>query len=175
MTDTPTAATVYVPREGSLLGQQLPPKTAIVGSNAEDWLARKHAEPVVAAAPTSLTIDYEKPGPSANIVTFADRVYHAFDRHTTHYPTHKRMVVAPDQLWPVAFYWAPEGRVEISGSGAGLQSVLPDGQALYKLAEWLGMTHDPFTPGIGDNLARELRVTHRVNARATGGRLGPDA
>lgn len=160
-TEVPTAATVYVPREGSHLNALLAPKTAIVGSNAQDWLANRAIVDRSEHAAGQVLIDYQPVSRAVNIVTFADRVYHAFDRHVRHYPTHQRMLADAEQLWPVAFYWAPEGRVEISGSGAGLQSVLPDGQALYKLAEWLGFVEDGLIRDGDSSFARELRATHR--------------
>jgi hypothetical protein len=169
--EVPTAATVYVPREESKLRAVLRPGTAIVGSNAEAWLQGRLESEGRGSTWTEgdagqVLVDYEAEGQAVNIVTFADRAYHAFDRHVRHYPTHKRMLADAEQLWPVAFYWAPEGRVEISGAGAGLQSVLSDGEALYKLADWLGLA--PLQAGpVGnttDVLARELRATHRVSA-----------
>jgi hypothetical protein len=78
------------------------------------------------------------------------------------------MLADSDQLWPVAFYWAPEGRVEISGAGAGLQSVLPDGQALYKLAVWLDLPldeHQVRRADVARDLASELRATHSAVRR----------
>lgn len=173
-TELPTAATVYVPREGSHLNALLAPGTGIIGSNAEAWLQGRlesdgRGSTWVGDAPPNaqVLLDYQPVSLASNIVTFADRVYHAFDRHVRHYPTHQRMLADPEQLWPVAFYWAPEGRVEISGSGVGLQSVLEDGQALYKLADWLGLT--PLESGPVSNttdvLARELRATHQAVQR----------
>lgn len=170
--ELPTAATVYVPREGSRLRAVLTPGTGIVGSNAEAWLQGRlesegRGDTWTEGGPPErqVLIDYEGASVAANIVTFADRVYHAFDRHVRHFPTHKRMLADADQLWPVAYYWSPEGRVEISGSGAGLQSVLPDGQALYKLCEWLSLPQALTTSRVAANaLAEQLRATHRVSA-----------
>jgi hypothetical protein len=161
MMDLPTAATVYVPREGSHLHAILAPGTGIVGSNAAEWLGGDSD-----GDDGKVMLDYQPVSQAVNITTFADRCYHAFDRHVRHYPTHQRLLADAEQLWPVAFYWRPEGRVEVSGAGAGLRSVLPDGQALYKLAEWLGLPRDEaaWAGPTNDALTRELRATHRVTA-----------
>lgn len=151
MPDLPTAITVYVPREGSHLRALLAPKTGIVGSNAGEWLGEGNER--------KLLIDYQPVSTAVNIVTFADRCYHAYDRHVRHYPTHQRMLADAEDLWPVAFYWAPEGRVQVSGAGAGLQSVLTDGQAFVELARWTG--HPTDDDGL-EALHHDMQATHRA-------------
>lgn len=102
--------------------------SGIVGSNAEEWLAAKHGEPVVAASGTALTIDYEGNRYGAiNIVTWADRVSHAADRHRTHYPSSARHIAEPDALIRVGTF---------DGERVHLDC---DHDARLKLADWLGL------------------------------------
>lgn len=52
---------------------------------------------------------------AANIVTFADRVRHAADRHATGYPTVARRFVPAESLTAIGSYHA--GRVELHDDG----------------------------------------------------------
>jgi hypothetical protein len=50
-----------------------------------------------------------------NIVTYADRVEHAFGRLEADYPTTAKMVVPRDALIPVGIFLPGERRIELTG------------------------------------------------------------
>lgn len=86
---------------------------------------------------------------AANIVTFADRVYHAADRMATNYPTIARGVFPADELEQVGTF--DGDRVQL----------LPDGGKLTRLARWVGagvQGEAGFVPDIS-RLDTELRRT----------------
>jgi hypothetical protein len=128
---------VYVPHEDALWSKTIAPGAGIVGSPAGEW------HPADATLGDGrLTVDYEEPGPAANIITFADRVYHAYDRQLSRYPTHKRMWILERELVQVGEFYPTHGRVEVR-----------DGQELYKLLRWLGL---PVSNAGSDALRAEL-------------------
>lgn len=113
--DTQEPLTVYVPADGSL--PTILAGSGIVGSPL-DGNGR-------------IRLDYEgNKYRAANIVTFADRVYHAAGRHLVNYPTVARMVITPERVLPVATF--DGDRVQIDGCGQ-----ISDGLALFRLAQWI--------------------------------------
>lgn len=143
---------VYVPKRDGESGHPpltFPAGAGIAGSPAPDWLGGDETD--------KLIVDYEE-GRASNVVTYADRVYHAADRHCAHYPTHRRMLVAADRLIRVGTYHPGEGRVEID------ETSVPRGQALYRLAEWIGMPLPDKGKGTG-GLHEQLRATHAAVRR----------
>lgn len=122
--------TVYMPAEGSALEGIFEPGTGIVGRPVGE----------------RIQIDYEKPGPAVNVVTFADRCYHAQSRQEHNYPTSKRMWASPDELTAVATFHLPEKRVEVANA-----------TQLVALAKWLGLWVWADAHFDSDELHRQLR------------------
>lgn len=87
-------------------------------------------------------IDYEGNLYGAvNIVTFADRVHHAWGRHSVHYPTVARALVPTDAVARVGWYDPEAGVVDLDG---------PEDEAA--LSAWLGhpvTDEDLHTTGMG--------------------------
>ena len=65
---------------------------------------------------------------SMNLRTFADRVRHAWHRHTTSYQTVARLVIGEEQLQQIG-WWQPDDRE--------VDLLNPDAAVL--LADWLGV------------------------------------
>lgn len=102
--------TIYVPRVGSPTEVMVDLGAGIVGRPEGD---RAH-------------VHYENPGVSSNIVTWADRCYHAADRMATKYPTHKTLWPQVDELLVVGYFHLDghESRIDVADS--------------EKIAAWLG-------------------------------------
>lgn len=113
---------VYVPRPDSTLSVELAEGTGIVGTPLAD--------------PAAILIDFEgNLYDAVNIVTFADRVHHAAERHTSNYPTiARRMALVADLI-------------EVGEFNGEMVLVYPDRFA--DLARWLnpgGKPTDLFDP-----------------------------
>lgn len=102
--------TIYVPKVGTMAERMLDLAAGVVGLPAGD----------------AVHLHYENPGNSSNIVTWADRCYHAADRMATKYPTHKQMIVEVDELLVVGYFHLDgrQSRIDVSDS--------------EKIAAWLG-------------------------------------
>lgn len=98
--DLTRGTTLYVPNADSHLRRMIHPGSGIVGTpydTTAGGIYRPDGEP-------SSEIDYEGAVyGQANMATYEERVYHAWDRHVTRYPTVARMVVPTDQLIEVGF------------------------------------------------------------------------
>lgn len=129
---------VYVPHEEAAWARTIARGAGIVGSPAGEW----HPSDLN-LSDGRLTVDYEEPANYANIITFADRVYHAYDRQLSRYPTHKRMWILERELVKVGQFYPTHGRVEVNG-----------GQELYTLMRWLDL---PMSDRGSDALAEQLR------------------
>lgn len=146
---------VFIPAEGAAWISLVDARSGIVGSPAPEWFdydddIGKHV------------IDFEgnRYG-AANMVTYADRVHHAYGRHTEHYPTVARLVVSDESLEQVGWFYVAERRIEVE-----------DGLALTHLCRWLELGHaEQFTQPVGlesvwipdsDALAVELRPSHVI-------------
>jgi hypothetical protein len=138
---------VYVPHEEAPAGKTIARGAGIVGSPAGEWHPSDSS-----LSDGRLTVDYEEPGRYANIITFADRVYHAYDRQLSRYPTHKRMWILERELVKVGIFYPTHGRVEVT-----------DGQALYSLLRWLDL---PLNDEGSDKLAEQLRCVGSGAVRA---------
>jgi len=117
---------VYVPHVHAPVSKTIAAGAGIVGKPAGEWHPSDSS-----LSDGRLVIDYEEPGPAANIITFADRVYHAYDRQLSRYPTHKRMWPLAEEFIHVADFFPSHGRVELAG-----------GQEMYVLMRWLCMALD---------------------------------
>lgn len=107
--------TVYIPHRGRDLdmSERIAPGAGIVGTQLAD--------------PDLVMIDYEANlHGSSNIVTYADRVYHAASRHTDKYPTVTRSVVRASDLLDI-------------GEWDMATTVLVYPAAVPMLGEWLGI------------------------------------
>lgn len=123
------AITVYVPKDPTIIGRG----AGVVGTRAGKW------NPILPTDGDLVTVDYETNEFGAgNIVTYADRVYHAADRHTRKFPTSKRMSIPADLLTDVGTY--ADGKVTLKRAGYPI------------VADWLGIAQD--------DLAAQLEVTH---------------
>lgn len=144
---------VFIPnpaRSADFITAQIDPASGIVGSNAQEWLTAKYGEPMLGRSETALTIDYEGNRYNAiNIVTWADRVSHAADRHRTHYPSVARHVAEPTDLIHV-------------GTFDGTQVTLePVAENIPLLADWLGIA--PGTDeAIAEAFSRECRISDQM-------------
>lgn len=130
---------VYVPHEDAIWSKTIARGAGIVATRAGEWYA---AEPTLEAG--RLTVDYEEPGPAANIITFADRVYHAYDRQLTRYPTHKRMWILESELEHAGVFYPQYGRIEVA-----------DAAELNRIRAWLDF--DVNDREWSDKVAAELR------------------
>lgn len=120
--------TVYVPRAGSVAGRMIDRGSGIVGTVSGGLV----------------TIDYEgNRFGASNIVTWADRVYHAWDRHTTDYPTVARMTIDPIELNEVGKFDATEWLVRLDPGMA------------WVVAEWNDARFD-----VGPALDAQCKCTH---------------
>lgn len=119
-----TPIDVYVPVEGALALATVDPHSGIVGSGAQGWLDSAEQNDL-----HRIVLDFEgNRFQAANIVTFADRVSHAADRHKAHYPTVARIVVDVDQVRRAGTFYPQWRRVEVDDAGE-----------LLAIAKWLGM------------------------------------
>ena len=99
-----------------------------------------------------ITVDYEGAiYGQANLAHFADRVYHAADRQSAHYPTMARLSVKRSDLLRIGTWDQREGEV-----------CLDNRDAEVALAEWLGDSSlDPAelrANGFHYEMRRELRT-----------------
>jgi hypothetical protein len=105
---------VYVPKQGLLT--VIDQGSGIVG---ESWNPLRN----------EVLIDFEgNRYKAANIITYADRVARAYDRHQAHYPTVARMVVHAGSLTKVGTYDPALGGVTVYPGGA-----------MADLAAWLAV------------------------------------
>jgi hypothetical protein len=130
---------VYVPSDDAIWGKTIARGAGIVGSPAGDWFP---AEEILER--DRLTVDYEEPGHSANIITYADRVYHAYSRQLEHAPTHKRMWILTGELEHAGIFYPQYGRIEVA-----------DAAELNRIRAWLGF--DVNDRAWSDKVAAELR------------------
>lgn len=112
---------VYVPT-GDLFG--IARRSGIVGTEVVE-----NADLVTeGVASRRLLVDYEGNVYGAqNVVTFADRVFQAWGRHSTRYPTVARLSLPPETMRKVGDFLPDLGRVYIDG---------PEERLL--LEEWIG-------------------------------------
>lgn len=152
MTDQPrTEIAVYLPdpdptiRFDSAATAVIDRGSGIVGTPISEWIPDDYPGDL-------LVIDFEANRYRAvNIVTYADRVYHAYDRHATHYPTVSRLTVPPQTVTRVGTFYPVHGRVEVA-----------DGLALSRLADWIGCPLGYGGKHASNQLAAELRCTHHA-------------
>ena len=102
---------------------------------------------------------------SGNIITFADRVYHAASRMTHDAPTIAMRAVQADALVQVGWFYPQHQRVEVE-----------DGGSLTRVAKWLGLydgDEDLMPHGSidTDRLAVELIETRATPANYRGQRV----
>lgn len=110
-----TSAHVYVPKGAAADRLGIDPGSGIVG---------------LPFTPSLIEVYYEGNRLGAvNIVTFADRCHHAFDRMRTRYPTVARATVSVEDLTQVGTFFDGHG-VDVT-----------DAEGLVRLAEWLGIGH----------------------------------
>lgn len=116
---------VYVPTGEHPATRTIAPGSGIVGRPDGTSLTEIHFEGAIF-------------GP-VNIVSFADRVAHAYDRLATGHPTGAKMVVPLEALVVVGVFVPREGRVELTGpaSEAQLARWLPGGDRPLDPAELL--------------------------------------
>lgn len=120
--------TIYIPAPASILSAMIKDGSGIVGPDTPDANGR-------------ILVDYEgNLHGASNFRTYADRVYHAYDRAHTKYPTIARSYVKPGDLITVGTFEPVFGTVDL-GPDAG-----------YMLAGWLGLSPDQLPP--------ELLSTH---------------
>jgi len=115
MSDRPRG-TVYVPRADSRLGIDRGSGIVSIGRLVQSGQATDR-----------VLVDYEGNRYGAvNIVTYADRVAHAYDRQRQQYPTVARALVARESLIEIGWYEPDVGSVVVFPGGAR-----------DDLAEWL--------------------------------------
>lgn len=126
----PKQATVYVPKGAAAERLGIDPRSGIVGRPASPSLVELYYEGNRFGA--------------SNIVTFADRCWHAFDRMDRAYPTVARSLASVEDVIDAGTFTVGHG-------------VDPhDGAALAALAGWLELD---FPAGEwGDRLHTELRL-----------------
>lgn len=130
---------VYVPVEDTPLRNELLAGSGIVGTPASAWFESEDE---------AVLIDFEgnKYG-AVNLVTFADRVYHAAGRQQQRYPTVARRMVEADTIEHVGFFYPEFSRVDVGSS-----------EQLAAIGKWLGLFDgDRFD---SEQLHRELFCTH---------------
>ena len=139
MTSTDKPGTIYVPAKDSTLNLTIREGSGIVGIGEHD-------------VNDMVLIDFE--GNLYNSVSFktwADRVYHAWDRATAKYPTIARQLARRSDLIEVGTFEPIFGRIELDPNSAQLA------------ADWLGLNVDQLEP--------ELLSTsrHHVDVRTVQG------
>lgn len=101
---------IYIPAPGSHLRAMIDAGSGIVGTPAREWMGHDATDE---GDSSRIVIDYEgNRFRAAHIVTFADRVSHAADRHQHHYPTVARSMVDRQDLVLLGRYSA--GRVYVA-------------------------------------------------------------
>jgi hypothetical protein len=121
---------MYVPQPGCHLARTVKGGSAIVGKPAEDGYVLVYYEGNLYGA--------------VNMVTFADRALHAYERMAHRYPTVACALVRQDDLRRVASFYPEYGRVEVE-----------DATQLVDVARWLGL--DVTDKADRDRLHSELR------------------
>ena len=128
-----TTINVYIPTDPT--NTAIDPASGIVGTPDDTYLPRMDDNPRV------VRIDYEGNRFNAvNIVTWADRCYHAAGRHLANYPTIARAWVEPDTMVLV-------GELDME---TGV--VIPAPGSSDRISVWLGTT---------DLLHESLTTNHR--------------
>jgi hypothetical protein len=93
---------VYVPEPGSPLARTLPARSALVGVARGD----------------RVEICYERPTQAVNVVTWGDRVHHAWEAQTHGFVSSRRLWARVDEVVAVGSFRADVGEVALDGSGA---------------------------------------------------------
>jgi hypothetical protein len=136
---------VYVPRVDDPLHATLPARTGIVG------------RPHFGVTPEGrFQVDYEPPSRAVNVVTWADRVYHAASRQEYAYPTSKRVWPKRSSLIHVALFEPVSGLLVLDREDDD-----PDARA--QLLAWLGVGVEPISASV---LALQCERTERGSVYA---------
>lgn len=132
-----TPIEVFVPTPESVAEKLIAPKSGIVASIKGQ----------------TIEADYEgNLHGASNIETYADRVHHAWGRHSSRYPTAARSWFEPGELRMVGLYLPERGEVE-----------LEDQEAAVALADWLSVDEVPGEELLaGGSEFYEMRAVERM-------------